>query len=286
VSRDAAVTAFDLAYLLDLGLVLVHAVATEPATTVSGSPYHYVAPPDPALLRSVGEGLLGQVSDELPPGASVARRVELGDPSRTVADVAEELRASLIVVGSRGRGALTSIVLGSVSAAIVAQAACPVLVVPEGGRIWPGSPVLCAVDRSPAARRALRSARWLSRRLRGPLLVAHAIARGTSASTATGVSYGLGDVESADAERFVSGLLREEGLGSDVDRRVIAGDAAEAVTRLAEAEGATVIVVGTRQRGALHSTLTGSMSSDLRSTATRPVLIVPAEARIPVTSLA
>ncbi|MGZ4270540.1 MAG: universal stress protein [Solirubrobacteraceae bacterium] len=49
---------------------------------------------------------------------------------QTLVDVAAERRASLIVCGTRGRSELSSLVLGSVSRALVDHAACPVLVVP------------------------------------------------------------------------------------------------------------------------------------------------------------
>jgi len=45
-------------------------------------------------------------------------------------DVTEQLDADLLVCGSRGYGALRSVALGSVTRALVNEAACPVLVIP------------------------------------------------------------------------------------------------------------------------------------------------------------
>jgi nucleotide-binding universal stress UspA family protein len=59
-------------------------------------------------------------------------RPELGDPPERILAVAEELDAELIVVGTRRRGSLATMVLGSVSHAIVSRAACPVVLVPDG----------------------------------------------------------------------------------------------------------------------------------------------------------
>jgi nucleotide-binding universal stress UspA family protein len=60
---------------------------------------------------------------------------------------ADDLMADLIVVGSRGRGEAASALLGSVSAALVDHAACPVLVAREPGV----SRILVATDGSQSA---------------------------------------------------------------------------------------------------------------------------------------
>jgi nucleotide-binding universal stress UspA family protein len=51
-----------------------------------------------------------------------------GYPADTLIDYAEEVGASLVVVGSRGRGDLAALVLGSTSHRVVNHAPCDVLV--------------------------------------------------------------------------------------------------------------------------------------------------------------
>ncbi len=55
--------------------------------------------------------------------------VRLGDPGQVVAELAEELEADLIAVGSHGRTGLSRLVLGSVAERVTRLAHCPVLVV-------------------------------------------------------------------------------------------------------------------------------------------------------------
>jgi nucleotide-binding universal stress UspA family protein len=50
---------------------------------------------------------------------------------RTIVEIADELDARLIVCGRRGRGAVTSALLGSVSHDVLAHARRPVLIAPE-----------------------------------------------------------------------------------------------------------------------------------------------------------
>jgi nucleotide-binding universal stress UspA family protein len=56
-------------------------------------------------------------------------RVELGDPGQRICDVAAEEGADLIIMGSRQRGLLERIFSPSVSAHVIHNAPCPVLVV-------------------------------------------------------------------------------------------------------------------------------------------------------------
>jgi nucleotide-binding universal stress UspA family protein len=63
--------------------------------------------------------------------AEAQARVSRGDPAECLADLADEERAELIVVGSRGLVAFRTAFLGSVSNALVGIARCPVLVVPR-----------------------------------------------------------------------------------------------------------------------------------------------------------
>ena len=96
-------------------------------------------------------------------------------------DAATELVAAcadgdLLVVGSRGRGPLKGLVLGSVSRACLAHAPCPVVVVrPQPEKAPPRGRVIVGVDGSDHSRRALRVAADEAR-LRGVALhVLHAV---------------------------------------------------------------------------------------------------------------
>ena len=62
----------------------------------------------------------------------VGTSVERGTPGVALCQLAAELGADVVVVGSRGRGAIRRALLGSVSSYVVHNAPCAVLVVRSG----------------------------------------------------------------------------------------------------------------------------------------------------------
>jgi len=68
-----------------------------------------------------------------------------GSPSEKILEVAKAHGAELIVIGSRGRGAVTGAVLGSVSSEVVHRSDRPVLVARPGARVRESDRALGAI---------------------------------------------------------------------------------------------------------------------------------------------
>jgi nucleotide-binding universal stress UspA family protein len=131
-ARQAARVARAVAKALGVEVVLVHAVPTmiPPGTSA--------VPRGPAELagiehRAAEEFLATLAFDE---GLSDAERlVAFGSQADAIRDVADEVDAALVVVGTRRRGALRSALAGSVSRDLKADSSRPVLIVPTGTRV-------------------------------------------------------------------------------------------------------------------------------------------------------
>jgi nucleotide-binding universal stress UspA family protein len=85
---------------------------------------------DPARARAIDDATaaLERAASALG-GVAVETYVDGGDPGPVLCERARALNADVMVVGSRGRGAIRRVLLGSVSTYLVQNAPCPVLVV-------------------------------------------------------------------------------------------------------------------------------------------------------------
>lgn len=125
---EAAVgLAFEEASLRGAELVAVHTWlehAADDARVVAVDPATDWDALSDRALASLAERLAGWV--EKYPGVVVTRRVTRGRPIVNLLAAAAD--AQLLLVGSRGRGAFTGVVLGSTSQALVYHAPCPLIV--------------------------------------------------------------------------------------------------------------------------------------------------------------
>jgi nucleotide-binding universal stress UspA family protein len=83
--------------------------------------------------RRAAKELLEQQAKRIEESGVTVKETHLreGRADEEIVDLAEEIGAGLIVMGSRGRGKLRRALLGSVSDAVVRHAHCPVTIVRE-----------------------------------------------------------------------------------------------------------------------------------------------------------
>jgi nucleotide-binding universal stress UspA family protein len=75
-------------------------------------------------------------------GGRVARRFEVGDPAESILEVAQEVHADLIAMGTHGRTGLARLLMGSVAEKVVRRATCPVLTLTAPFAVAETAPVL------------------------------------------------------------------------------------------------------------------------------------------------
>ena len=210
-------------------------------------------------------------------------RQDRGRPVDSILRVAEEEKADLIVMGSRGLGGAREVLLGSVSSGVLHHAACPVLIV-RGERIPAGNAefghILLASDGSECAQKAAVVAVGLAQKFAVPLTVLNVCADITSLRLP---GDGYVPVTEGDAALYagrllekitqsVSGLAKAKGVVCSFHQEV--GHTDDLLLRFAEEQKADLIVLGSRGLGGFEQMLLGSVSHHVTHHANCPVLVV------------
>jgi nucleotide-binding universal stress UspA family protein len=126
-AKRALAEAVDLARTQDARLTLLTVAA--PIHVWPG----YVPPITEADLDIAAQKTLAEGEALVPEGISVSGRIAAGHPGTELLKRAAAADHDLIVMGSRGRGAVRSAVLGSTSHFVLNQATVPVLIIHDGG---------------------------------------------------------------------------------------------------------------------------------------------------------
>jgi nucleotide-binding universal stress UspA family protein len=213
---------------------------------------------------------------DLAPGLAVHGAAVAGDPREVLIDLSGD--AHLLVVGSRGRGPLRGVLLGSVSAAVSAQAACPVVVCRPPGRdpLQPG--VLVGADGTPGSRAVIEFAYRQAGLRELPLTVLHcfwdaaaAVAQYREARGQVVVPPDLEELR-ADLSEAVAGLA-EQYPDVPVTLTLEHGFADQALGP--RHGGWDLVVVGRHPMTSLGRVLTGSIATTVVERAHGPVAVVP-----------
>lgn len=180
-------------------------------------------------------------------------------------------RASLLVVGSRGRGTISGALLGSVSFGVAAGASCPTVVVTRESvtrPLGPEHPVVVGTDGSPPATSAVHFAADIATESSAAL---HVVCSTDGESPATADQHQLRD----SAENILSSVratLQHTHPQLTPVTKVTDGAPEQA---LRDASGhAGLIVVGSRGRGTVKGMVAGSVSFAVIQRVQCPVAVV------------
>ena len=115
----------------------VLAVRPDPVRPVTGVYWGVRTYPEdahnPEVVRTAIQAIVEQARNEIGETApQVTVNVVTGDPAEELIKASRD--ADLVVVGSRGSGGFTSLLMGSVSSKVSHHAACPVVVVRGEGK--------------------------------------------------------------------------------------------------------------------------------------------------------
>jgi nucleotide-binding universal stress UspA family protein len=207
-------------------------------------------------------------------GAGAVKLVR-GHPAEALARIAARHKTDLILIGSRGATDIRRFLLGSVSRRVVAHASCPVLVVKKS--VPALRRIVVGVDGSRQGQAAIDFL------LRMPVLKA---ARTTVVSVVPPLPIEsslhppsllnsvLVPLEKQARDVAVQAAARLRRAGFEATSLVTHGNPSHEIVRLAEAERANLVVVGSRGLTGTARFLMGSVSDGVVKYAPCPVLVV------------
>jgi nucleotide-binding universal stress UspA family protein len=271
---DAAVrwAAHDAA-IRGLPLTVVH-VESPAAATWSQAP---VLEESAGEQLAEGRSLLAHAStiarDAIADTAQVHITGELLSSATPVPTLVEQSKdAELIVVGSRGRGALSRSILGSVSAGLISHAHCPVALIRHDDPQLPHpaqGPILVGIDGSTSDLATAIAFEEAS--LRHAELIALHSWNDVDMNAIPGYDWSPTTTKEGHVLDEALAGWRERYPDVSVQNRLVSDRAAHAIVEASES--AQLVVVGTHGGGALAGMLLGSVSNAVVQAVHRPVIV-------------
>jgi nucleotide-binding universal stress UspA family protein len=261
--------AVDQAVLENRGLTLVHSIAPSEADWLAATGNEAAGTPESVreLVARAREAI-----ERRAPGLDVAEVVRIGDAREVLIEASHD--AATVILGSRGRGRLRSLLLGSVSAAVSQHAACPVVIHRPGNPGIVRNGVLVGVDESERSVPVLEFAFRVAAQRDLPLTVMHCYSE--VLVPAGPVVTVLPPVDVEDQRRGLAEVLA--GFGErypEVRTQVEVSRGVPAVDLAHRAEKMNLLVVGAHHGGVSGALLFGSVSTGALEHATCPVAVVP-----------
>jgi len=205
---------------------------------------------------------------DLPIDATVGH----GGPAEVLLEASES--AALLVIGSRGRGGFTRLLLGSTSTQCATHASTPTVVVPGDAEPKRAERILVGCDGSPNSMMALRWAIQFA--APGGTVVVAWVWDATPLAVGADAFF-FPDASDLAAERFhhLVDTVADLATAGDVtlEREFIRGTPRSVLA--GQAEDADLVVVGARGHGAVGAALLGSVSTWLLHHVHRPIAVLP-----------
>lgn len=225
-------------------------------------------------VRESAQGLVAGAVEQVRaavPDIETRGHVIEGDPREVLAALSR--RAHLLVLGSRGRGHMRTLLLGSVSAAVSHHAACPLVVLRPVTDAHAPEGVVVGADGTVDSVPVIEAAFGLASLRSLPLTVVHCYWDALTAYTgAAPLLPGDGSELQRLLAESVAGLA-EKFPDVEVTTRAEFGLVDQVLTH--GGHRWDLIVVGRHNRSALERLLVGSMTSAVLERAAAPVMVVP-----------
>ncbi|MCP8894699.1 universal stress protein [Shinella daejeonensis] len=253
-------------------LILVHAIESLSASDPDL--------PTPATVEAIAQVLTADAAASLERLAASADlqaevRVECGKPDHIIDQLARDANADLLIIGPGKPQNLRERLFGSTADRVVRSSPCPILVVKRETN-EPYRSVVAAIDFSPISIAAAQAAAGLAPQ--AVLELVHALEIPLTFEQAM-LKAGTPQLE-IDRYRQAKARAAKDGLNSIVTKlsmqgniRVVRGNAATALVRLARSRKTDLVALGVQGRNAVSKMVLGSVARRVLAASSCDVLL-------------
>jgi nucleotide-binding universal stress UspA family protein len=208
-------------------------------------------------------------------GATVSGMHVAREPAfEAVMQVGQTIDADLIVIGNRELASFSRLLVGSVSNQVLHKVHRPVLIVRGGEGCWPPAQVVVGIDNSAVSRRAARFAATIAHLYDAATISLLEVEAEVSIAQSIYLNVDEVEAEHRRVEHVAETLVPL--AGRTVSTAVAVGDPATALVKRGDGSSeSTLVVVGTRDLGAVQRLLLGSVSTRILHAGHTPLLVVP-----------
>lgn len=201
-------------------------------------------------------------------GINVESIIKIGSPSNEICNVAKEIKASLIIMGTHGYSALQEIIIGSNALKVVTNAPCPTMAMSSVASHKGYTKIVMPFDTTVTSRHKVNFTLEFAKKFNASV---HAVAL-------------LGSSEEADKPAMelilnqVKDLAKEKGVSFHSDLQMDVKNRATATVNYANDKGADLIVIMTDQDAELSGLFLGPYAQQVLHISKVPVISIrPAE---------
>lgn len=232
-------------------------------------------------VREIQKVLQGPTEKLIKAATEVARsastevmtNVEQGEAYEKIVDVAEEENCDLIVMGRRGLNPVERMLMGSVTARVIAHSGKDVLIVSRSAILAPDN-ILLATDGSAHSEAAMDRALHFVKMCKGKLTVVSVV--DVYPEFYAEAPEIVEQMEKKSVQIIDETRKKAEEAGVKLETQILSGNAAEEIVNLAQDIGAGAIFMGSRGRSGLKKLLMGSVAEKVVGLAHCPVLVAKA----------
>jgi nucleotide-binding universal stress UspA family protein len=265
-------------------ITLLHMIEKNAPREIHGQTHLRTAPDAETYLKSIDQQWFTQ-------GQTVDCHVhtsEVDNVAESIVEHAGEFDHDLIIMCSHGRGRALHLMLGSIAQSVIAGGTIPVLIIRpnENPPIFSCNTLLAPLDGVADHEQALPAAKALAKACNAALILAWIIPEfGTLSGQMSitsrflpGTTSRMLELSVKNAETYLTAHvenLRTEGIQSTGYIR--RGNPAAAITDLAQELSVDLIVLATHGKAGMQAFWAGSVTHDVCSQCTKPMLLVPVE---------